>query len=414
MNDILSPKKVNRIGISFESILTFFIAVVVILNSGYYRTLNSYAPLVLLILVSAVSLLVFRTRNKPDTIMTILLLCILFGIALSVLGNASMSNLLSGGRVAVTIICCFVLFIKIDVEMFIKQFSKIIRWIIYASIVVMLVGTIFGRLPGVQYSEKYYDYFIVTATSADGRAMGCFWEPGVFASVIIMAMVLEIYFAESAISLQKIIVYCIGVLISRSTAGILLLLLMLVAFIWKRLKFSKSTFANFMFVVVTVLVILGYENFFSYLNELNPEIFGKLVDSGLGSTATRMNAPMANLKIFAYSPVYGFGFTDAATIFTEFLKDTGADKIFAQTSTSTQILASIGFLGLAYTIMAIMPFLKHKKNGMGFVGGFVLSAIMLLIVNKEPHIFIALSWIVLMFFHTEVKASSKITQVHNK
>ena len=407
MSDILSPKHVKRIGISFESIITFFIAAVVILNSGYYRMINSYTPLILLILVSAVSLLVFRTRNKPDPIMIILLLCILFGIALSVLGNASMSNLLSGGRVAVTIICCFVLFIKIDVEIFIKHFSRLMRWIIYASIVVMLVGTVFGRLPGVQYDEKYYDYLIVTATSASGRATGCFWEPGVFSSMIIMAMVLEIYFGKSEVSLYKIILYCVGVLISRSTAGILLLLLMLVAFIWKRLKFSKSTFANLMFVVVTVLMILGYEKFFSYLNNLNPEIFGKLVESGSSTTATRMNAPMANLNIFAYSPVYGFGFTDAATLFTEFLKDTGADKIVAQTSTSTQILAAIGFLGLAYTVMAIMPFLKHKKNGMGFVGGFVLSAIMLLIVNKEPHIFIALSWIVLMLFHTKVKSVSK-------
>ncbi|MEE1025482.1 MAG: O-antigen ligase family protein [Acutalibacteraceae bacterium] len=410
MNDILSPKKVNRIGISFESILTFFIAAVVILNSGYYRALNSYAPLVLLILVSAVSLLVFRTRNKPDTIMTILLLCILFGIALSVLGNASMSNLLSGGRVAVTIICCFVLFIKIDVEMFIKQFSRIIRWVIYASIVVMLVGVVFGRLPGTLYGGTYYDYLVVTATSAGGRAMGCFWEPGVFASVIIMAMVLEIYFAKSEVSLQKIIVYCIGVLISRSTAGILLLFLMLIAFIWKRQKFSKNTFANLIFVALVVVMILGYEDFFNYLNKLNPEIFGKLVETNSSTTATRMNAPIANLNIFAYSPVYGFGFTDAATLFTEFLKDTGADKIVAQTSTSTQILSSIGFLGLAYTVMTIMPLLKYKKNGMGFVGGFVLSAIMLLIVNKEPHIFIAISWIVLMFFHTETKKASKITR----
>jgi hypothetical protein len=127
-----------------------------------------------------------------------------------------------------------------------------------------------------------------------------------------------------------------------------------------------------------------------------------------------MNAPMANLNIFAYSPVYGFGFTDAATLFTEFLKDTGADKIVAQTSTSTQILAAIGFLGLAYTVMAIMPFLKHKKNGMGFVGGFVLSAIMLLIVNKEPHIFIATSWMVLMFFSTEVESDSKTIRGSNK
>ncbi len=410
MNDILSPKKVNRIGISFESILTFFIAVVVILNSGYYRALNSYAPLVLLILVSAGSLLIFRTRNKPDTVMIVLLLCILFGIALSVLGNASMSNLLSGGRVAVTIICCFVLFVKIDIGLFIKQFSRIIRWVIYASIVVMLVGVVFGRLPGTLYGGTYYDYLVVTATSVDGRAMGCFWEPGVFASVIIMAMVLEIYFAKTEVSLYKIILYCIGVLISRSTAGILLLFLMLIAFVWKRLKFSKSTFANLMFVVVTVVMILGYEDFFSYLNKLNPEIFGKLVETGSSTTATRMNAPLANLNIFAYSPVYGFGFTDAATLFSEFLKDTGADKIVAQTSTSTQILSAIGFLGLAYTVMVIMPFLKHKKNGMGFVGGFVLSAIMLLIVNKEPHIFIATSWMVLMFFHTEVKKSSKITR----
>lgn len=410
MNDILSPKHVKRTGISFESILTFFIAAVVILNSGYYRTLNSYTPLVLLILVSAGSILLFRTRNKPDPIMIVLLLCILFGIALSVFGNASMSNLLSGGRVAVTVICCFVLFIKIDANIFIKQFSRLMRWIIYASIVVMLVGTVLGRLPGVQYNETYYDYFIVTATSASGRAMGCFWEPGVFSSMVIMAMVLEIYFAKSEVSLYKIIVYCIGVLISRSTAGILLLLLMLVAFVWKRLKFSKSTFANLMFVVVTVLMILGYENFFSYLNELNPDIFGKLLETGSSTTATRMNAPMANLNIFAYSPVYGFGFTDAATLFSEFLKDTGADKIVAQTSTSTQILAAIGFLGLAYTVMAIMPFLRHKKNGMGFVGGFVLSVIMFLIVNKEPHIFIATSWMVLMFFHTETKKASKIAR----
>ena len=116
------------------------------------------------------------------------------------------------------------------------------------------------------------------------------------------------------------------------------------------------------------------------------------------TTATRLNAPLVNLGIFLQNPLFGHGFTDAATLFMDKMNVASDLNIVAQTSTSTQMMASVGILGLAYTVGLVFPLFTGKKSGLGFVSRVAIAAIMLLVTNKEPHAYIALTWILIFVF----------------
>lgn len=398
--------KERSITISPRGIFAFLSAVVVILNSGYYRTIasDSYVPLILLIVMAAVSLLVFRTKTGLLDSKLILILVIAVGIGFSILFNFSSANLLSGGRVLVMALCCYILLVRIGKDLFFKHFSRLMRIIIWLSIALWLYMNVFGSLPGRTYGE-YADLFVVTAKAVGGRSMGVFWEPGVFASVVIMTMLVEFYYTEGKTSAYRLILYTVGVLLSGSTAGILILLILLVAYLWRRWNFERYRLANFAFVALIALGLSFYETLFQWLYEVNPDVFGKLMETTSETTATRLNAPMANLQIFLQSPVFGHGFTDAATLFTSFMGIEGEWNIVAQTSTGTQMLAAIGICGVAYTLAFFVPLFLGKKSGLGFVSRIAIAAIMLLITNKEPHLHIALTWL-LMFLCVSKKEPS--------
>ena len=388
------------IAISPSGIFTFLAAVVVILNSGYYRATasDSYLPLILLIGVAAVCLMFFHDRPIQADRKFIFVLLFAAGIGFSILANFSTPNLLSGGRVFVTALCCYVIIAKLEFDAFLKHFSRLMRIIIWAAFVLWVWANVMGApLPALKYGN-YYDFFLVTMKVAGGRAMGVFWEPGVFASMVILTMILELYFKKEKISLYRLVLYTVGVFLSGSTAGILILGILLIAYLWRRWGLEKHWFPNLVFVVLVIFGALYYEKVFELLYDLNPDIFGKLMETTSETTATRLNAPLVNLEIFLDSPVLGHGFTDAATLFADKMNVASDLNIVAQTSTSTQMMASVGILGIAYTVGLVFPLFAGKKSGLGFVSRVAIAAIMLLVTNKEPHVYIALTWIMMFVF----------------
>ena len=392
--------KPYKFAISINSVFAFFSAVIVILNSGYYRstTNDSYIPLILLMCFVAVGLLIKSPKHSRQRISLVLILLSL-GILFSVVANFNMSNVLSGFRVFVTMLCSYILVFVVTPKEFIKNFTLQMKVIIILSTimqVLLLLGV--SNFPTI---NEYKDLIIITGRTAN-RACGVFWEPGVFASMIIISMLLEYYIGKRKITIFGIALYALGIYITKSTAGYLLLFIVLFGLIWQKFFNSRNSnkrpFYLFLFIVVIAVLLISYEYIFEFLFKLNPNVFGKLIETNSETTSTRLNGPLINLQVFAEQPLFGWGFTGSATKIFDIMNSNRLDKVVAQTSTSTQIMASIGIFGAAYSLGFVLPIFQKKKiSHLIFEAKVIVAACMLLIVNKEPHVFIVASWLVLFY-----------------
>jgi len=373
--------------------------IVILVNSGYYRTIvtDSYLPLGLLIIFSIYFLLSKSKKNNKYPSKKTYLGLLLAGILFSILFNFTVQNVLSGGRVAATLICGFILVYNLDIDKFIRTLSGCIRVIIVLSLFFFLLESYVGtfNLPRI---GDYYDLCFVTARANATRAHGVFWEPGVFSSVILMTLILNIYLTDRKTKARHIFLYVLGVLMTKSTAGYLILFVLLIGFLWKKGGLNKRRGFDILFTLCIGLLAIFYEDIFLWLSTINPTVFSKLIEIDTNTLATRLNGPLINLTIFFQKPLFGWGFTNAATQFSNYISMSGYRNIVAQTSTSTQILSSIGFLGLAYTIAFFSPlFHKSTVSDLYFVDKVIIAFCMLLIVNKEPHLYSVITWM-LMFY----------------
>ena len=319
---------------------------------------------------------------------------LLFGIGVSAMANFSLSNILSGGRVAVTMICSYIILVRVDTKQLLKTYAGLIRLIILLSALLYILSSQFSLsfLPTITTSNgAYYNLFLVTQkVSSTARVSGAFWEPGVFASHIVLSMLFDVYFLK--IKAIHVLIYLLGMFITGSTAGMLIMLLVFIGYLLKKTRMSGKKYVEVLFFVLIVIGILSYESVFSLLSSISPKFFSKLMDTDSSTFFTRMNSPLVNLELFAEKPLFGWGFTDAATQYS-LRMDT---KLVAQTSTSTQIMSAIGILGIVYTLLCLSPlFSKKRLSHLSLMDKGIISASLLLLVNKEPHIFFAITWLTL-------------------
>ena len=172
--------------------------------------------------------------------------------------------------------------------------------------------------------------------------------------------------------------------------------LILAGYIIKRKKWDSRRDVKAVFFVIVIVGILTYDVIFERLAAINPTLFSKLVETTSATTYTRLNSPLVNLELFLQRPIFGWGFTGAATQYASYMNN----RLVAQTSTSTQIMAAIGFLGIIYTLMCLLPvFSKKKLAHLSLIDKTVIFASILLIVNKEPHIYFAITWLILFYIN---------------
>lgn len=193
-----------------------------------------------------------------------------------------------------------------------------------------------------------------------------------------------------------------GIFLTGSTAGILIIALVLAGYIIKRKNWDNRRDVKAIFFVIVIAGILTYDIIFERLAAINPTLFSKLVETTSATTYTRLNAPLVNLELFIQKPIFGWGFTGAAAQYSSYMNN----RLVAQTSTSTQIMSAIGFLGIIYTLMCLLPvFSKRKLAHLSLIDKTIIFASLLLIVNKEPHIYFAITWLILFYINQNSQIS---------
>ena len=212
------------------------------------------------------------------------------------------------------------------------------------------------------------------------KLMGPFWEPGLYASMTILAYLFlnEEYYNKRQ---KKIIgmTFIVGIILSFSTAGYLLLL---VVFIIKILSNSEQRVSIFLFLSICLslfFVIMFSNDILNYLATVMPGVFGKMINGSI-SASTRVNGPLVDLIIFMDNPIIGAGYLKYLN---EWPYYANLLNVESRTSTITYFMAVFGLPGLLYLVTIFKGVMSQVKIG-NYIKIFVLF-IFVSIVTKEPH-----------------------------
>lgn len=228
---------------------------------------------------------------------------------------------------------------------------------------------------GVIFSIIKYTYSGLTE-----RLHGLFWEPGLFATYLAIAIVfLKRENAKRYWLTLTLFVVCL--IMTKSGAGIAMMPLILIIKLTDRTDSELSVRKNVMLCIALVLIFaigqVGSDMIDQWLNDY---LFVKLNDTSNVSNFMRTNAVLVDLQIAWNHFPFGVGIAQYATEVAKFnstLQSSG-------TSTITTYLAEYGVFGIPIVIIWIKALFQISESRK-FVTRLATLLMFLTILTKEPH-----------------------------
>lgn len=385
-------------------ILDYLIVLLVILNSGYaltngFNSLLLYSQIFLLGLVIVVNGRYFRIPKRDLRQLAVLILFI--SLAAAFLINMDFSAKYTYLHSVLYIVIAYFINISYDTALIISVFKKIMLAVAVISITVSIVGFVipfsyysfvFTNGSGVSYYSLGVVNYIKSTFSDNPRCCGIFWEPGLYAGFLGLAALLDLKTTNDSKLIFRVIVYCLAIFFTYSTAGFFYILMILLLCIARYTDNLVGTVVFSIIGVLLVLVLLNVDYVFAWLIKVSPQVFSKFLWKN-ESYLTRSMSPLADLSIIIHNPL-GVGYGNIQSIRVETLKSFGAD-ISLSTSTLTYHGASCGVLFLiTYNVLWIKNFILYNRNILFKILSFLLF---IMILTSNPMYNIQFIWIFLFF-----------------
>jgi hypothetical protein len=296
---------------------------------------------------------------------------------------------------------------KFDPQIVVETFVNVMFLIAVISLIFILwiyikgIPPSFSMVSTTTTENECYNYFVFFYPklweSSLARNRGVFWEPGLYASYLIIALILDICFNKKKSKLKELVL-ATTVITTYSTAGIILLFLVGILFVDMNVP-KKNIRVIWMVILgsIALFLIFNIDNIIYILIGISPDVFSKLLGEEQ-TTVTRLGAPMLNFKIFMENPVFGAGFSGATNLFVQNQVQYKADS---QTSTSLYMMASLGVGGILYTYWWVKGILKMR--GVSIISRIIILVIVLSILNKEPHSVLLATWMIMFLFTAMTK-----------
>lgn len=352
-----------------------------------YSNIRNIIYLGILLLVSSLNL---RIRNKAEIENeTILILACLTCFIIGLIHNEAIMPYISLCAIFVfsylfSKACSMKYFIKIFQEIFIR--ISIIDLCFY--FVLQYVGQFSGFPEIINSNGVVYKIGIIFnyMKNVPIRNCGIFWEPGLYATAIIISLLFEYIFVEK-MSYFRIVVLHICMFTTFSSAGIVLLLicdlLLLKEVLYKFIEKRIAIVVLGMFLGVLVILMLNSDSILIALGLNNHEFYYKLMSSNT-KNSSRVLAISHNIELFRTNPFFGVGI----------VKSYANTHLVEDTSTTTFMMSEIGIIGIIPTIGIIYSVFKQHIS---YIEKIIIVSILLIIINKEPHMNLVLIW-TLMFY----------------
>lgn len=296
------------------------------------------------------------------------------------------------------IVYSYIFTTELDFDSFKNLYVKCMTIISAIAIVGFVIGSLsnfYYTLPTITNVNgiSYYDGIIFFGMNdySRGRNLGIFWEPGIFAIFIAIAILFILFDSRKIKKLQ------FGILLATlfstlSTTGYFLMSICLVGLIYTR---KKAGITKVILIILSVFfVIIGIINssvIFSALLSTFPRVFTKLIDNS-PSTTYRMDSIKYNLEIFSRSPIWGNGLIRTNILFSEM-------SMGSQTSTMTLYFAQFGLIGVIYVVSFYVAAIKYRKWTKGMSILFCIAWTIML--NVEIVTFFPLIHIISFYFIKE-------------
>ena len=382
------------------------IIIVVICNSGYVLMMTSeFNPAYLSVPMSAVMFFLWLKNHKGISLRSYYFASFLILLSFSVITfifNLEFDSANLYIHTLSIIILSFCISWLIEFDTFVSIYIKFMKYITVISLMFYALYT---------YFDVVFDFPIISTPNADyynglmyfqlvnsaDRNTGIFWEPGLFASFITIALVFQVSFKNNYNKLPNLTIFFLGLISTNSTAGYFLIPFVIVLIIVEN---THNISYIFLLCLTIIFGIIFSEDILLLLVKLSPSMFMKLMDESTNYT-TRLYAPLINLEIFSSAPIFGVGYANATNLFIE---KTFLNLADSQTSTSTFFMAAMGVPGIAYTYNWIHGIFGLKwKN---IIIRTTIFIIFIIIINKEPHSGLVITYCIMFYFLKEAQINS--------
>lgn len=214
----------------------------------------------------------------------------------------------------ISIIAAYAIVENFSLKRFLRVFSNFMYIVTIVAIVVeilaYLIPGVFSLLPTVTNTAgtAFYTFFIGSIELTEmGRALirsnGVFWEPGAFAIYLIFNIIIEL-FAFETINIKRLLVSCLGVLLTFSTTGYIVLVVVAIAFLLS--SRSEGYSRNVKFLIWLSVIGISAFAIASESNAIIDGVFGKLLNLSSNSSATtRFSSLFNGMKVALSHPVFG-------------------------------------------------------------------------------------------------------------
>lgn len=242
-----------------------------------------------------------------------------------------------------------------------------------------------------------YQGILIYFSANENRNFGCFWEPGIFATHIIIALLLLIYCNKVKRKKLYFIIFSITLFSTSSSAGYVIYIFVVTYIILSKIKVNtaedwpKLLLVTFILLLI-VLLFLNINSIIVALDLQDNLVYAKLLDV---EASQRYESIIYNLKIFLENPLVGRGFQGVNL--DKYYLLARQESIVLDTATSFRLLATMGFSGIFFTYIFILGIIR-RKNIAG-VSKIILIIIVIMILNKEGQDTFLLPWTIAFYLN---------------
>ena len=380
-----------------------FVGLSVCLNScSAVSTLIGFSSLCLpFALLACFLLLTLSDADENNAALTIGVLVFTIPILLSAIGNLSNSNVMDSLTLMVCILLAYLCVRKVGplhlCRIFVwlmctTSYVSLLFWISINWLGINLPLPVFENVNGVHYKTIFIVSQYAEAYIDANKSMGFFWESGIFASYLLLAISVEFMVNEKA-SKVRLALLVVTLFTTGSTAGYLLLPLALAVGLLKNGGRGRVAIS----IGIVILVLWAFANYSTIINmlmQIDPSLFWKLGETDAVTKLTRLQSPGVCWNLFSSSPVLGLGYGEALQAYSAIAA--GSSTIDSLTTTSFFQLAAFGVSGFAMWGVTLYALIATRRLPLS--ASIMLALLFVMVINKEPHTASAFTYILVFSF----------------
>lgn len=325
----------------------------------------------------------------------------IFSFLITLFFSNELSNIIGYVSFALNCLNAFLITKLFDLKKILIFFIKTLYLLSIVAIFFYLLNFVFSNEDGfiLKYittnGRVYSNFFFLSFQAINSlRIQSIFWEPGLFTSFCLLALMFDIIINDK-INWRHFLVFTVSTLLSFSTFGYIVYIIIIIILLNKVIKNRTVCYTLIISIFIVLLIaLLFFDKILLFLASFIPNVFDKFLTGSDGSVSltTRIYSFAINLQIYLKSPIFGVGLGNSDVLYVNLMTQNYTGLVDAQTSTTTQLLAQFGILGILFTIIPLISVVFSKKIK-GVLNKALVCIMLFIIYNKEPHSLILFDWI---------------------